>query len=337
MKILLGSHFFHPSIGGVEEVSRILASEFVRAGHEVRVVTQTRESGAGDFPFSIYRQPTTSQLWRLVEWCEVFFQNNISLRTAWPLLWQGRPWVVAHHTRLVRLNGAVGLRDRLKMRLLRRARNIVVSAAVRERIRLPATIIGNPYRDDLFRLDPVSNRDRDLVYVGRLASEKGVDLLLQALGRLRARGPKPRLTIIGDGPEEPALRGLSRNLDLESQIEFGGWQTGPDLASALNRHRVLVVPSRVQETFGLVALEGMACGCVPLVAHCGGLPEAVGAAGVTFRHLDVEDLARGIERLLASGADLSGYHAAAQAHLTNHTAKAVSACYLRVLEEAVHL
>jgi glycosyltransferase involved in cell wall biosynthesis len=141
--------------------------------------------------------------------------------------------------------------------------------------------------------------------------------------------------VIGRGPEEPALRRLSRQLELDGQIEFAGLIAGPELVSLLNRHRIMVVPSRWQEPFGLVALEGIACGCVALVADCGGLPDAIGAAGDMFRHEDVHDAARWIEKLLAPDADLSSYRQAAAAHLANHTAQAVAAHYLRVLEEAV--
>ena len=334
MKILLSSHLFHPSVGGTEEVSQILAREFTRAGHEVQVVTHTREGDAADFPFAIHRRPAIETLLRLVKWCDVFFHSNISLRTAWPLLLHRRPWVIAHHTWIARVDGAVGWRDRLKRLVLRRAHNIAVSEAMRAQIGAPAVVIGNPYRDDLFRCDPAAVRDREIVCLGRLVRDKGVDLLFQSLARLRERGSRPRLTVIGQGPEEPALRYLSKQLELDGQIDFAGQQSGPDLVALLNRHRILVVPSRCQESFGLAALEGMACGCLPLVAHCGGLPEAIGEAGVTFRHQDVDDAARWIEKLLDPRCDLSAYRQAAAAHLANHRAPSIAGRYLRVLEEA---
>lgn len=335
MKILISSHFFHPSVGGIEEVSRILAQEFVRAGHEVKVVTQTSENDGTDFPFTVHRRPGPFDLLRLVEWCDVFLHSNISLQTAWPLLLRRRPWVVAHHTWISRVDGSVGWRDRLKRGVLRRARNIAVSAALRAQIAAPAVVIGNPYRDTLFRCDDAAVRDRELVFLGRLVDDKGADLLFHALARLRERGVKPRLTIIGRGPEEPALRQLSSQLGLDAQVDFAGQKSGAELVGLLNRHRVLVVPSRWQEPFGLVALEGMACGCVPLVADCGGLPDAIGEAGVKFRHQDAGDATDRIEQLLARGADLSRYRDAAPAHLAKHTAEAVAARYLEVLEEAV--
>jgi glycosyltransferase involved in cell wall biosynthesis len=335
MRILISSHFFHPSVGGIEEVSRILAHEFVRSGHDVKVVTQTSEDDGVEFPFAVHRCPGAYELLRLVEWCDVFLHSNISLQTAWPLILRRRPWVVAHHTWIARVNGSIGWRDRLKRSVLCRARNIAVSEALRAQIGAPAVVIGNPYRDTLFRCDPAAVRDRELVFLGRLVDDKGVDLLLQALSRVRERGSKPRLTIIGRGPEEPALRQLSSQLGLDAQVEFVGQVSGADLVELLNRHRVLVAPSRWQEPFGLVALEGMACGCVPLVADCGGLPDAIGDAGVKFRHLDADDAARWIETLLAPDADLGRYRDAAPAHLAKHTAEAVAARYLEVLEEAV--
>jgi len=335
MKILFSSHFFHPSIGGIEEVSRILAQEFVGAGHEVQVVTQTLEADAAVFPFAIHRRPQPRVLLRLVKWCDVFLHNNISLQTAWPLLLGSRPWVVAHHTWLTRVDGSLGWRDHLKRLVVRRARNIAVSQALRAQIDAPTVVIGNPYRDLLFRRDPHAVRDRELVFLGRLVNDKGVDMLLQALAKVSGRGSKPRLTLIGSGPEEPALRQQSERLGLSAQVDFVGALAGPELVALLNRHRILVVPSRWQEPFGLVALEGMACGCVPLVANCGGLPDAIGQAGVTFRHRDVDDAARWIERLLAPNADLRRYRETAPTHLARHTAAAVAARYLQVLEEAV--
>jgi len=333
MKILLSSHFFHPSVGGIEEVSRVLAHEFVALGHDVKVVTGTAEEDGTHFPFEVIRRPSPPRLLRLTAWCDVFFHNNISLRTAWPLLVMPRPWVVAHHTWIARMDGSVGWRDRWKQFAARKAGNISVSRAMSDHISAPTTIIGNPYRDALFRADPNAARDCELVFLGRLVWDKGVDILLHALGRLGQHGLRPRLTVVGAGPEEGNLRRLSAKLGMEAQVEFAGVKTGPELVALLNRHRLIIVPSRWQEPFGLVALEGIACGCVPVVARCGGLPDAVGRCGVTFEHEDVEDLTRVIGELLDPGLDLSPFRSAAGEHLARHSARAVALQYLQVLEE----
>jgi glycogen synthase len=335
MKILLSSHFFHPSVGGIEEVSCVLAQEFCALGHEVKVVTGTAADDGAAFPFEIVRRPWPLRLLALVAWCDVFFHNNISLRTAWPLLVTPRPWVVAHHTWIARVDGSIGWRDRLKQFVARNARNISINRALSDHISAPTTIIGNPYRDALFKTDPNAVRDMELVFLGRLVWDKGVDLLLRAMARLGESGLRPRLSIIGKGAEAANLARLCGELGLEQQVTFAGTKVGEELVALLNRHRFLVVPSRWQEPFGLIALEGIACGCVPVVARCGGLPDAVGPCGVTFEHEDVEGLAQCLSRMLAADSFLTAFRVAAPAHLERHRARTVALQYLRVIEEAV--
>lgn len=327
MKILLASHFFHPSVGGIEQVSRVLAREFTTAGHDVRVVTATSEDDGTRFPFQVHRHPSPAALLELVRWCDVFFQNNISLQTAWPLAIVRRPWVIAHHTWIARTDGRRGWRDRLKHSLTTRAQNIAVSNAIASHLSAPAVVIGNPYRHDVFRLDPAAQRDLDLVFVGRLVRDKGVDLLLDALTTLPMR-----LTIVGRGPEESALRAHCERLGLGERVVFAGMKADAELAALLNRHRVIVIPSRWEEPFGLVALEGIACGCVAAGSCGGGLPAAIGACGVTFARNDPTDMARVLAELWRS--DLKPFRDAAPEHLARHSARTVAAEYLRVIEEA---
>ena len=68
--------------------------------------------------------------------------------------------------------------------------------------------------------------------------------------------------MIGDGPEASRLQEQAARLGIGGQIDFLGARRGEELVGLLNRHRILVVPSRYNEPFGIVALEGIACGCV---------------------------------------------------------------------------
>ena len=110
---------------------------------------------------------------------------------------------------------------------------------------LPVTsvIVRDPYALNIFKALPGISRDRDLVFLGRLVSDKGMDLLLDALARLRGRGLKPGLIVIGSGPELAALKAMAKKLEIESQVEFIGPQTGEKLAETLNSCRIMVVPS----------------------------------------------------------------------------------------------
>jgi glycosyltransferase involved in cell wall biosynthesis len=244
-----------------------------------------------------------------------------------------RPWVVAHHTWIARTDGRLSLVDRLKLQAIQAARNISVSRAIAAKLGVSSRVIPNPYRDDVFRRTNAGTREGDLVFVGRLVSDKGVDLLLDALAILKARGVNPRTTIVGAGPERDALDAQVRRLDLS--VAFAGVKQRDDLVPILNAHRLLVVPSRWEEPFGVVALEGMACGCVPVVARSGGLPDAIGDAGVIFEKGDAQALAHCIEQLLRDETRLEDLRDHASAHLERHRAAVIAGEYLEVFAEAL--
>lgn len=165
-----------------------------------------------------------------------------------------------------------------------------------------------------------------------MVPDKGCDLLIDALRLLRSAGLKPTLTVNGDGPERNALEQHAINSGLHSQILFAGKISGLVLARELNRHRVIVIPSRWNEPFGIVALEGMACGCFPVVSSGGGLPEATGGNGIVFQNGDVNELANAIKTAMdviaVAVPDYSG-------HLENFKAAAVAGRYLHAFATAI--
>ena len=335
MKILLSSHAFSPAIGGIESVSELLAAEFVRQGHEVRVVTQAPGPDKPEWPYPVLRRPGARALLAAVRWCDLFLHNNISLQVLWPLLCVRRPWVVAHQTWITRLDGRLDWRDRLKRFLLRfAAANISISRAVARSLPVPSILIPNPYRDDLFYRMPEVERTGDLAFLGRLVSDKGADLLLQALRLLKEEGISPRLTLIGGGPEAEPLQALARELGVAAQVDFVGPRAGMELARLLNGHRVLAVPSRWAEPFGIVALEGIACGCAVIGSREGGLADAIGPCGVTFPNGDVPSLAAALREALTRPDLAAQWAAAAPAHLAAHTARAVAAAYIAVFQNS---
>lgn len=343
MRLLLMTHLFAPSIGGIETMSWSLAQAFASRGHEVRVVTATpaRDGGEADrraeaAGFRVVRGLGRIALLREVAWCEVCFHNNISLAFAWPVLALRRPWFVTSQTWIARNDGSLGWRERLKKLLLRAAGSIAISRAVAESLPVGSVVIPNCYDASVFRPEislPAAER-KELIFVGRLVSDKGADLVLQALELLAVRGLEPALTLVGDGPERAALEKSVREQGRGGQVVFAGSLQGEALARELGRHRIQLVPSRWAEPFGIVALEGAGCGCLVIGSCGGGLGDAIGPCGVTFPNGNAAALAARIEDALRGRLSLAE-PAARRAHLHRHEVGAVADCYLRVFEDSL--
>ena len=337
LEILLCSHWFYPSVGGVEMVSRLLANEFVRAGASVTVVTHTpAEPGdRTEFNYPVMRRPAIKDLLAAGRRSDVIFQNHISLQTLLPLALLRKPAVLTHSSWLRTSQGKLNWQNRLKLLMLRSASNIAISKPIAEALPVPTKIIPNPFELDEFLPNRDTAKTRDIVFVGRLVSDKGCDLLLRALGLLRSRfGLQPTTTIIGGGPDVAELKALATELQLNDFVEFlGPIQEGRGRLVA--QHRIQVVPSKWREPFGIVGLEGVASGCAMLVSADGGLPEAVGSCGLLFPNGDVEALAVQLKRLLEDDALRTQLTAGGLAHIERFRPENIAAEYLRHFEAVI--
>ena len=326
MRISLCSYWFLPSFGGVETVSKILAEEFTRAGATVTVVTTTA-GPAMDLPYRIVRNPSPRQLRALAQQVDIVLQNLISLRMLLPVLGTGKPIVITHASWVRRPDGSKGPETYLKLLALRAFHNVSISQAIADSLPVTSTILENPFDDREFEPLRESRRERDLVFMGRLVSDKGCDVLLHALNVLKSKMLRPTVTIIGDGPDRSMLEALSRQLDLTDQVRFSGaLREGRGVVVA--QHQVMVIPSLWEEPFGVVALEGIASGCALVASSGGGLKEAVGPCGLLFPNGDSYALAAALERILMEQGLLNTLVAAGPDHLRRFQPAAVAKRYL---------
>jgi glycogen(starch) synthase len=333
LKILIYSRVFWPSIGGLEMMMEILAEEFTAAGHQVKVATLVASEAERNRDYEVVRLPTLKSCVQLLRWSDVCLCANVSLRGL-PSIMIARTPVVVSHQGTYDLPGRFSLLSEAKKIVTRFSHNICCSQAVQAHIPGPSVVIPNTYRNDVFKEYGDVIKDLDIVFVGRLVSDKGVIDLIEAMGELGRAGFQPRLSIVGDGPERPAILTKVGELDLGPQVTFTGVKTGCDLARFVGRHRVLAVPSRWAEPFGIVALEGIACGCVVVGTSLGGLPEAIGPCGVTVPNGDTSAMAQALRSVLEDDSLHADYRSGAAIHLARHVRPNVARRYLSVLESA---
>jgi D-inositol-3-phosphate glycosyltransferase len=144
-----------------------------------------------------------------------------------------------------------------------------------------------------------------LLYVGRMSPIKGLDTLLDAAAALRQRVAGLRLLLVGGETDEPrdgheaTVRRRCAHLGLGDTVQFIGAQPQPRLRAYYAAADALVLPS-YYESFGMVALEAMACGTPVIASSVGGLTTTVrdGITGLLVPEGDARALAARVETLL---------------------------------------
>ena len=295
MRILHLSKFYPPDPGGVEQVVACLADGAAERGHEVRVVcatgsawtqdpgqcrTETSRGGAAVVRLAthgiVWSQPIAPGYFSAARWRAdiVYVHRPNPLADLAVALGPARPLVIHHHSDVHRQRALRWVYGPVARGVARRAHAVVVATdshlehaedVGKEARTTKVRVI--PYGVDTTRYRPGESQARPDVlpppsagaiglFVGRLVSYKGLDVLLDAV-----TGTSLCLVIVGDGPLRATLERRIAERRLGDRVVLAGRMSDEAMPGLYQATDYCVLPSTTPaEMFGIVQLEAMACG-----------------------------------------------------------------------------
>lgn len=322
LRILLAPSAFHPSRGGVEELTLQLAREYQRQGHDASVVVHRHPDDLplrstvegvpvrrlsfdlpGSQPGYLLRYPLTlrrqisalNSLGPLPDLVHVQCASNqvipVSLwarRNRLPLVITTQGEVTMDAGRVyqnsLQMRTSLRLGSRLASALTACSRRAGDDAAVVAKAFDDCPVVPNGVDPDQWHVNPLPVEPLYAAW-GRHVPQKGFDLLIRAFAKVRSALPNAVLRIGGDGPEHDKLQAMAG-----PGVEFLGALDRTGVQRLLDQSRVAVVPSRL-EPFGIVGVEAMACGRGVVWSTVGGLADATGGTGHPADPNDTDALA----------------------------------------------
>ena len=259
--------------------------------------TCARESAAGHFDVVVEclnKMPFLSPLYSRVPVLALshhLFGSTAFREVAWPIasaVWAAEKCIPA----VFRRSRFVTISESSK-------RDLVTRGVPPEHVRVSACGIAAPR----VAFDLERPRPPRIAYVGRLAHYKRVDVVLQAVARLRTRFAGLEALVIGRGPAQAGLEALARELGVADCTRFTGFVTDDERDALVASSRVCVCPSE-KEGWGLTVIEANAVGTPVVAADAPGLRDSVRHAetGYLVPAGDVSGFAERISQLLADDA-----------------------------------
>lgn len=327
MRILCLSEGYLPDvIGGIEVFAAQLYGELARRGHEILVVT-SRFNGEPEgvyeyegiklfkLAFEISLQPSKLREMaalqrRIYEIVADFRPDVIHENDVRPSsFFFSRRGPLSDTPRALTLHGASISAEPLSLHYRQATeadRIIAVSqyVAKAEADSVPETMgkivcILNALKLPQLHPAPISFAPPVFLCMGRVADEKGMDVAIKALRTLQDESV--RLEIVGSGPQRRQLEQLVIDNGLSARVSIRGWLLPSDIPAAISAATAVIVPSRWQEPFGLVALQAAQMGRPVIASRVGALPEIVsdGETGLLIPPDDPPALAAAMEQLLS--------------------------------------
>lgn len=257
----------------------------------------------------------------LISTCHTWYDNNAVVRLYGAL------------DRLVLRNyaGVVAVSEEVKQRLLKAGVHPARIHLIRNGIDLQPFNTARPSQQE----ERGTNRPLTVGLVGRLATEKGVDLFLHAAKSVLVDLPTTKFIVIGDGPDRAQLEALIDELDIRESVSMLG--RSEDMPSTYAALDVLVSSSR-KEGLPIAILEAMASRLPVVATAVGAVPTVVqdGSTGLLVPPGNIDALTLAIVSLLRDPLKRERYGIAARQSIAeNFSAERMTADYLTVYEQAI--
>lgn len=319
MRVVLLTSYFPPHVGGVEVHVERLAHHLHKRGFEVVVVT-SNASGTAEFPFEVKYipsipipySPITPFLGRFLENLDGDVFHSHTPPPFFSCSLKRSPHVITYHCdiEIPERYGKVPIPRAISRLIIKKSDDMLSEALDRADAIIATTksyaetsrlLKGRNYHVipngiELSEFEGVEAEKEPMVlFLGRLAATKGVDVLLRAMKHVDVEA---RCVIIGDGEERNSLERLARKLNVNA--EFTGFLPRRKVIEYLARASLLALPSLSRlEAFGIVLLEAMACGTPVAASDIPGVRDVAREAGFVFPPGDYIRLSEIINELLS--------------------------------------
>jgi glycosyltransferase involved in cell wall biosynthesis len=334
MRICLYTTTALPKLGGQEAVVDALARQFTEIGHEAIVLAPRprRPLRARDsiLPYIVRRHPRFFSTRDFVSWYRHFLRklharyrfDIVHCHDVYPTGYLaalckpglGVPLVITSHGGDVRENNPRLEKRGIPQRMLfaLRTADALVSIApfteknfrrmcpdARRIVTIPNGIDLMPYRSLAPRppaLDPAIQSKNFVLFIGRLAQRKGVDVLLEAMEKTPT---VVELVIAGTGEAQEQLQAMAQSMGLQNRVHFVGRVEGDVKLYLLQNALAVAIPSRVWEAFPLVVLESFAAGRPVIGSRIPGIADLVeeGKTGILIPQEEPAALAQAMQKL----------------------------------------
>lgn len=297
MKILQTPVRFYPFIGGVENYVYYISRELVKSGHQVTVICANEPPGKINEKIEGVEVKRLSYIGKIANTNitlrlpsalsrEDYDIIHTHIPTPWSADWSAfssknkkKPLVVTYHNEIIG-KGLTGILARiynsrgLKL-VLRRAEKIIItqpnylkSSKYLAEYENKIEIIPNGVDIDKFHPKKIEKEEKDdapIIFFLSLLDEyhqyKGLDYLLKAIKIVRNKKHNPKLIVGGKGALLDYYREMAGSMGLKESVEFVGFIPDEQITDYYSKANVFVLPSisSIQEGFGIVALEALAC------------------------------------------------------------------------------